>query len=462
MKEMIASPDQHVAVLTFPFASHPAPLLTLARRITAEYPNVTISFFGTERSNGAVFSGGSDDSNIKAYNVDDGIPEGHKLSPNPAEPIGFFLKSAVENFKKAMEIAVADTGKEISCLLADAFLWFAGEMAEEMQISWVPFWTSGPFPLSLHFHTDLIREKMGQNGTAAEHKDKTLDFIPGCSAITVGDLVDGIATGNIESPISIMLHKMAQMLPQATAVVMNSFEEIDPTITKDLKSKLNKVLNVGPLALFSPPAVTCSDEHGCLEWLDKQKPSSVAYISFGSVIKPPPHELVALAEALEESGVPFLWSFRGNPNDHLPEGFLERTTIESEKIGKIVPWAPQSKVLEHGSTGVFLTHCGWNSVLETITGGVPMICRPFFGDQKLNLKVVQDLWRIGVGVENGVITKSGTTKALELILSKDEGKEVRERIRVLKDLAVEAAGSNGSSVKNFQDLMQVITKCNNV
>ena len=273
-------------------------------------------------------------------------------------------------------------------------------------------------------------------------QDQTLDFIPGFSAIKVEDLPEGMVFGDTESPFACMLHKMGLMLPRATIVATNSFEELEPTIvTNDLKSKLQKVLTVGPFDLSSPPPLIL-DASGCLPWLDNKKEASVAYVSFGSIATPPPNEIVALAEALEATGIPFLWSLREHAMNNLPKGFLERTTTH----GKVVSWAPQPQVLAHASVAVFITHSGWNSVTESIVGGVPMICRPFFGDQRLNRRMVQDVWGIGIGVEGGILTKRGVMSALGLILS-HEGKKMREKIGVLKELARRAVEPNGSSTQ---------------
>ncbi|KAL7193753.1 hypothetical protein ACSBR2_025387 [Camellia fascicularis] len=160
--------------------------------------------------------------------------------------------------------------------------------------------------LSTHCYTDLIRETVGIHGIAG-CENEILKFIPGFPELRLGDLPSGILFGNLESPFSIMLHKMGQALPKSTAVVINSFEEIEPEINKDLKSKLSKFLNVGP---FNPSNLTSSysDEYGCIPWLDKQKPKSVAYIGSGTVAKLTSSEVVALTEALEATGSPFLWS----------------------------------------------------------------------------------------------------------------------------------------------------------
>lgn len=223
----------------------------------------------------------------------------------------------------------------------------------------------------------------------------------------------------------------------------------------ELKSRFQNFLNVGPFPLTCPPRFSAADEYGCLEWLDKHQAASVAYISFGSMMTPPPHELAALAEALEATGFPFLWSFRGHAKENLPKGFLEWTS----KNGKLVPWAPQMLVLRHRSVGVFVTHCGWNSVLETIVAGVPMICRPIIGDQKLNAKIVVVEWGMGVEIEGEVFTKDAVVKALVLTLSSEQGKRMRGKAEALRELAMKAVVvPNGSSNENFTTLVQIVAK----
>ncbi|KAK3013270.1 hypothetical protein RJ639_009591 [Escallonia herrerae] len=446
------SADQHVAVLAFPFATHPDLLLRLARRLAAAAPTVTFSFFSTAKSNASLFAVPSPD-NIRPCSVSDGIPEGYVFSGKPQEDIDLFLKVAPEELGRCLRAAERNTGRKITCVVADAFLWFSGEMAEEMHVPWVPLWTAAAASLSVHFYTDLIRETVGLEDLAGR-EDEILKFIPGIRALRLGDLPAEVLFGDLGSSFSTMLHKMGQSLHRAAAVPINSFEEIDPVVTKDLKARLRKVLNIGPFNLTSPPRSSISDEYGCIPWLDTQQAKSVAYIGFGTVATPPPNELVALAEALDASDTPFLWSLKDSFKMHLPKGFLERMG----RNGKIVPWAPQVQVLAHGSIGVFISHCGWSSVSESIAAGVPVIGRPFFGDQLLDSWMVENEWEIGVRIEGGVFTKMGTMRALEQVLSSEKGHHLREQVMLYKELAHKAVGPNGSSTKNFKALLEIITR----
>ncbi|KAK6289360.1 hypothetical protein POUND7_000901 [Theobroma cacao] len=453
MLQQATGSGPHVAVLAFPFGTHAAPLLTITRRLASAAPDTLFSFFSTAQSNAYLFSTSHHNTtfpNIKAYNVSDGAPEGYVFVGEPLEDVELFMTVAQENFRKGiLEVAVAETERKLSCLVTDAFLWFGKDLAEENGVPWVPFFVSGACPLSSHLYTDTIRQNFGVGGMVGL-EDETLDFIPGMSNIRIRDLPEGILFGNLESIFSRMIHRMGQVLPEAVAVFINSFEELDPVVTSDMKSKLKKFLNVGPLTLSTPPAPAVPDSYGCLTWLDKQKPATVAYISFGSVATPPPNELVALAEALEASRVPFIWSLRDKSKVHLPNGFLDRAN------GILVPWAPQIDVLAHGAVGVFISHGGYNSMQESMSSGVPMIVRPFFGDHGLNGRMVEHVWEIGVIVEGGIFTKKCVTSCLDLVLAQEKGKKMRENLKALKELAHRAVGPEGSSTKNFKALLDFV------
>ncbi|XVF47731.1 hypothetical protein PTKIN_Ptkin03bG0134500 [Pterospermum kingtungense] len=402
--------SKHIAVLAFPFGTHASPLLTITRQLSDAFPGAIFSFLSTKTSNNSTFPKDEKLEKVKPFSVRDGLPEGYSFKGNPHEPVEYFVNAVPGNFRDALNSLVAETGKPIDCLMTDAFYWFGADIADEMNVPWVALWTSSPRAIFVHVDAHFIRQHIGID----DPQDKALDFLQDFSAIRNVDLPDGVTSEKLDAPIPALLEKMGQALSRATAIATNSYEDLDKTV---------------------------------------YELASVVYISFGSVITPPPHELTALAEALEGSGFPYLWSFRGNPKKQLPPGFTERMSSK----GKIVPWAPQLKILQHSSVGVFVTHGGWNSILESIIGGVPMIFRPFFGDQKLNTRTVEAVWGFGLGLEEGTFTNEGTKKALKLILSTEEGKKMRERIGVQKELAHKAVQPNGSSFENFKTLVNVVS-----
>ncbi|RRT53478.1 hypothetical protein B296_00037244 [Ensete ventricosum] len=449
------SPAQpHVAFVAFPFGTHAAPLFALARAIAAAAPGAALSFLSTARSL-ASLPQADGLGNIRLVPIADGTPESSAAPPPASEQakIGMFLAAMPGSLRAGMDDAVAGAGgAAVSCMVTDAFLWMAGEVAAAARAPWLPLFTGGPASLSAHFHTDLLRDTIGVGERAIARSEEQLHFIPGLSAHRVCDLPEGIVFGPLDSPFSCLLHRMGQSVAKAAAVLVNTFEGLDPTIDAVFSASFSEYLHIGPLHLLVPPAGPTPDTHHCLPWLDRHAPATVAYVSFGSVMTPQPAELAALAEGLEASGAAFLWSLKDHARELLPPGFLDRT----KERGLAVSWAPQLDVLRHAAVGAFVTHCGWNSELEAMTAGVPMVCRPFFGDQRMNARSVSLAWKIGVEFEGGAITKEGVTRALDTVLKGEEGKRLRATARELQAMTTRAVQPQGSSSVNFKRLMQFV------
>ncbi|KAF7849999.1 hypothetical protein BT93_L0040 [Corymbia citriodora subsp. variegata] len=461
------SSGKHVAVLAFPFACHPLPLASLLHKLAETATDVHFSFFSTAKSNSDLFSPSSRTEllpNIKIYDIDDGLPAGHHGATKEeiAEQIDVFLKQSPKSFRAAIDAAERDARKRVSCVFSDALVFPACEIAEQMHVPWVMFWVPSPCLLSPYFHVEILRQL--RHGTScavmaeAEADDEALEMVPGLSMFRMSDIPDEMLQDPSTSIVSNFVYQLGCLLPRAVAMVMNSYVEANPApLIADLKSKLKILLHVGCRTVsFSPPPLLTStdlDPTGCLMWLDTKEPRSVAYICFGTVALLSPTELSALAEALESTGTPFLWSIKEHMMVHLPEGFLQRTGVH----GKIVSWAPQSRVLSHPACGVYLTHCGYNSVFESVAGGVPMICKPIWTDNMMNGRLVREWWGIGVGMEGGTITKSGMVKALEVVLRGEEGKKMRKKVGELRERLVEAAGPGGSVEADFKALVELIS-----
>jgi len=214
---------------------------------------------------------------------------------------------------------------------------------------------------------------------AASRAGELLVSHPGLGSYRVGDLPDGVVSGDFNYVISRLVHRMGQLLPRAAAAVaLDTFPGLDPPdVTAALDETLPNCLPLGPYHLLpkditDAAAPVASDPHGCLAWLDAHPARSVAYVSFGTVASPRPDEIREMAAGLESSGAPFLWSLREDSWPLLPAGFLARATAAG--AGLVVPWAPQVAVLRHASVGAFVMHAGWLSVLEGVSSGVPMAC----------------------------------------------------------------------------------------
>ncbi|XP_031485219.1 anthocyanidin 3-O-glucosyltransferase 7-like isoform X2 [Nymphaea colorata] len=453
----------HVALLAFPFGSHATPLLTLGRHLAGLAGDVKFSFFTTAASLkpiSSLVSACSGNPNMVFCTIPDGLPEDFAFSPErPQEDIEHFLRSAPDDLRRAL----AGMQPPVSCVLADSFLHFAQDLADEAGVPLISFWASAASSLITHIYTDRLREKFGVvQALTPENRDIPVDCIPSLPFLRLQDLQEGIVSGSRDSVFSVLLHNMAKVIPRAAAVLANTFESLEPFSLTDLRTKLNACLTIAPLFLLSPPPPPASSpaagDHGCISFLDSHLPNSVVYLSFGSVadFRIPKHEIAALAEGLESSGAPFLWSLKPEKQADLPAGFVDRV----KGRGLMVPWAPQLAVLRHASLAVFISHGGWNSILETIAGGVPLICRPVFGDHPINSRLVDiSCWGVGVTVRDGTFTKESVEEAIRLVLREQVGKALREKAsHHWKRLICEAVSADGSSTKNINALVEMMAE----
>ncbi|XP_031125116.1 UDP-glycosyltransferase 74E1-like [Ipomoea triloba] len=240
----------------------------------------------------------------------------------------------------------------------------------------------------------------------------------------------------------------------------NSFDKLEEEILRWMRSKW-AVKTIGPLipsmylkdnkeedhriSLFKPLS------QACMDWLTTRQPNSVVYISFGSLACLTEEQMAEFATALAESNHNFLWVVRESEETKLPKDFKSKT---SEK-GLIVKWCPQLQVLSHGTIACFMTHCGWNSALEALMLGVPMIAVPQWADQQMNAKYVVDVWETRVrpkANQKGIVTKDEIKGCIREVMEEEKGKRLKRNAVKWKGLAEEAlleGGSSHSTIEHF-------------
>ncbi|XP_058205369.1 zeatin O-glucosyltransferase-like [Rhododendron vialii] len=213
--------------------------------------------------------------------------------------------------------------------------------------------------------------------------------------------------------------------------------------------------------------------HKCLEWLDKQAPNSVIYVSFGTTTSLSDAQIKELALGLEKSEQKFIWVLRdadtGNifsgegkrgDDDQLPKGYEERV----EGRGMVVRgWAPQLEILGHPSTGGFMSHCGWNSCMESITMGVPIAAWPMHSDQPRNTVLITKLLKIGLVVKDwarreDLVESTTVERAIRMLMGSREGEEMRRRAAELGGAVGESAAEGGGSRSELDSFISHITR----
>ncbi|OIV89604.1 hypothetical protein TanjilG_15877 [Lupinus angustifolius] len=290
--------------------------------------------------------------------------------------------------------------------------------------------------------------------------------MPGCVPLLGQDLPS--ATQNRSSDAYKNFLERSNGITIADGILLNSFLQMEPDTIRALEENLNGKMSLHPLGPITQKGSTI-EENGseCLRWLDNQPPSSVLYVSFGSGGTLTQDQVNELALGLELSDKKFLWVLRapsnsssaaylGAQNDdplkYLPNGFLERTKDK----GLVVPsWAPQIQVLGHNSVGGFLSHCGWNSILESMQEGVPLITWPLFAEQRMNAVMLTNGLKVALRPkvnEDGIVEKEEIAKVIKCLIEGVEGKEIRKRMNGLKDAAANAIKEDGSSTHTMSEL----------
>ena len=291
-----------------------------------------------------------------------------------------------------------------------------------------------------------------------------IDFIPGLGSWKISDFFYDLTVYPTSSSIFKFLQEAYTRCKEAQRVIVHSVYDWEKDIVHALRDEGIAIDPMGPLFLKGHKrASLLSEDGGCLEWLDKQMSSSVIYASFGSNVKISLEEVHELALGLEDSQQPFLLVIRpdlvldNTISDALPTDFLSRT----KERGRVSTWVPQLDVLSHDAIGGFLTHCGWNSTLESIWNGKPLIGCPRESEQNTNLKCLVD-WNVAIPVDVGKnkvnLKKDLVTKAIHKLMYTSEGQRVRKKMLEFKEVArcaMESGHSRSSLNKLVQDIKEM-------
>ncbi|XP_031249901.1 abscisate beta-glucosyltransferase-like [Pistacia vera] len=364
------------------------------------------------------------------------------------------------------------------CIVHDAFHRWSAEAIYSLGIPRLVFNGNGCF-------SRCVMENLGKY---KPHEKASSDYEP----FVVPGLPDRVELTKSQLPIMIRQPQQRGFVPKkmgkpeenSFGVVVNSFYELEPAYVEYFKKEMgNKAWLVGPVSLCNRNVEDKAergkkatvDEQQVLSFLDSKEPSSVLYISFGSLARLAPEQLLEIAYGLEASNHPFIWAvgkiFRSavkdieNEETWLPSGFEER--IRESKRGLIIRgWAPQLLILEHPAVGGFLTHCGWNSTLEGVCAGLPMITWPITAEQFSNEKLIADVLKIGVKVGSmhwvswstepwAAVGRDKVDMAVKRLMSGDEeAVEMRRRARELGEKAKRAVEGGGSSYMDAGALIQ--------
>nr|WEA84864.1 UDP-glycosyltranserase [Gynostemma pentaphyllum] len=372
------------------------------------------------------------------------------------------LKALIENQKLHVLETITKRNPDSPTLagfVVDMFCITMIDVANQFNIPTYVFFTSGSGFLSLLFHLQDLYDRHGND------MDEVLSSVTEFSVPGFDNPISREIVYNIfyDKDASKWVHGNTMRFREAKGVLVNTFSELEAdTMRWFSTSEIPTVYPVGPILNLKKKEQSHEDE--ILKWLDEQPPSSVLFLCFGSLGSFNEDQIKEIAFALERTGVRFLWSLRqtqpkdnpGLPSDSaysedvLPEGFLDRTA----EIGRVIGWAPQVEILAHPATGGFISHCGWNSTLESLWHGVPMAAWPMYAEQQFN--AFQMVVELGLAVdisldynmkgymEKGLILsaeniESGIRKLME------DNEEIKKVVKIKSEESKNAVKEGGSS-----------------
>ncbi|KAL2955229.1 hypothetical protein AAZX31_18G015700 [Glycine max] len=340
---------------------------------------------------------------------------------------------------------------------------FAIQAAQDLSIPEAQFWIAsacgfmGYMQFNELANRGIIPFEDDESITDSE-LDMPIDWIPGMKNIRLKDMPSFIRTTDLKETLFDFMGSLAKNCLTSSAIIVNTIQEFELEVLDAIKAKFPNIYNIGPAPLLTrhvPEDKVLSigsslwvEDSKCLESLDKWQPNSVVYVNYGSWTVITEHHLKEIALGFANSMHPFLWIIRPDvmmgESAILPKEFF----YEIKERGYITNWCPQERVLAHSSIGLFLTHCGWNSLTEAICEGKPMICWPFFAEQQMNCRYACTTWGIGMELNHGV-KRGEIVELVKEMIEGDKAKEMKQNVLEWRKKALEATDIGGSSYNDF-------------
>ncbi|KAG6507854.1 7-deoxyloganetin glucosyltransferase-like [Zingiber officinale] len=479
-------PLPHAVLITYPTAGQLNPMLQLAQLLHSK--GFYITFVNTEfgyrqllRGNASLDAlfGRFNRSSFRFVSIPDGICESDLQGPGYLLNVWF---SIVRNCPAALhelllELNSSPDVPRLTCIITNFLVTFPRDVADRLGVPELVFWTTSACGLMASLHVrELVRrgyvplkdESCLTNG----YLDTAIDWIPGMKDIRLRDISSFIRTTDRDDFYLKEEMEEADYALKSQGLILNTFEGMEGEVLDALRGFFPRIYALGAIGSLidqisgsagttTPMRLGSWDEEEeedrrCAEWLEAQQRGSVVYVSFGSITTLTRDELAEFAWGLAESGRPFLWVVRPGlvegGIEALPGGLVEETKGRS----LLVKWCHQGKVLSHPAIGVFLTHGGWNSMMESVARGVPMICWPGFADQYTNCRYACKHWGFGMEIEEEV-RRGQVREVVREALEGEKGEEMRKKAMEWKEKARRAATEDGTS---FTDLARLANDLN--
>ncbi|CAI9762432.1 unnamed protein product [Fraxinus pennsylvanica] len=457
----------HLLLATLPAQGHVNPILALAKILIRNGIDVTFatSLYAKQR----IAKATDDITNCISFAAySDVHDEGCKPNDDPKQYM-IEIRNRSSNTLRETILSSAEQGRPVTCLVYSLLLPWAAVVASEMHIPSVLLWVQPATVLDIYYsyfngYSDEINNSSNDPSWAIQ--------LPKLPLLGKRDLPSFVLPPSDDHKVFALstCKEHLELLDAETKpkVLVNTFDSLEPDALKAIEDY--ELIAIGPLIPSAFLDGNYPSDKGVggdlfhksedyMQWLNSKPECSVVYVSFGSLLRLPKVQMEEIAKGLLECGRPFLWVIRVNEKQEEEKDDDELSCLEElEKLGKIVPWCSQLEVLTNHSLGCFVTHCGWNSTLEGIACGVPVVAFPHWADQGTTAKLIQDVWRTGLRVnprEDGTVESDEIKRCIETIFDNEEkSRELRDNARKWKNIARESMKEGGSSTKNLKAFVE--------
>ncbi|XVF83818.1 hypothetical protein PTKIN_Ptkin16aG0523700 [Pterospermum kingtungense] len=465
-----ASP--HVLIFPLPIQGPVNAMLKLAELCAIS--GLKVSFLNSEYNHNRLVSF-ANVSRFKKYpgfqfrTIPDGLPGDHPRLGGRFMEIFEAMNLITKPLLKDMLVQITPP---VDCIIGDGILGFVLDVANELGIPIINCCTIGACYLWSNYSIPDMIEAGELPIKGSEDMDRPITAVPGMeNFLRCRDLPSFCRARNMSDSTLLRYGTVTRKSVTAYGLILNTFEELEGPILSQIRDKCANIYTIGPLnehfkirlSLENDELSQSSNcfwevDRSCMSWLDKQPNRSVVYVSFGSIAVMSDEQILAFWHGLVNSKKRFLWVVRPNSvagqgfpgDDHTPEELVEGT----KERGYIVGWAPQEEVLGHQAVGGFLTHSGWNSTMESIVAGVPMLCWPYFADQQLNSRFVGEVWKLGLDMKDAYDRHIVEKMVNDLMVEKRD--ELVKSAAAMAKSAKQCVAVGGPSYCNFDRLIEDI------
>ncbi|KAL1550912.1 N-hydroxythioamide S-beta-glucosyltransferase [Salvia divinorum] len=439
---MEKSNQAHVIVIPYPSQGHINPLLQFAKRLAAKGVRATLAT--TVNTMQSITSAA-----VAVEPISDGFDDTDFAK---AGKEGDYLSSIRDHGSKSLARLLDGyraAGSPVTCVIYDAFFPWALDVALRHGAMGAAFFTNSAAVCAIFSHI-----RSGTLTLPVNVDDAPLVF-PGLPPLNACDVPTFLRNPNSYPAYLAMKLSQFSNLDEADYVFANTFHQLERQEAKSAEKNWPAKL-VGPMvpSAYLDGRIEGDKGYGaslwkplseqCAAWLNTKPRESVIYISFGSMVSLTAKQTEEMAWAVKSSASYFLWVVRETEREKLPAGFTE--SVKGK--GLIVSWCNQLEMLAHPAVGCFVTHCGWNSTLEGLALGVPMVALPQWSDQVTDAKFIEEIWGVGVRAKEDEFGVAGREELLYCLREVMEGEsrvKMRSNARKWREMAIEATDEGGTS-----------------